>query len=265
MPTSSAIRQFRAGSLNIEVHSDSVSAGEAAAREAAAALANLGQQTDQFGVIFATGSSQLNMLASLTSMPNLPWSKTLGFHLDEYIGMPVDHPASFRGYLRKHLLSKVSLKKFYEIDGEAPDLDEVCAQYAKALRAVNPQLCLLGIGENGHLAFNDPGEANFEDPVDVKVVHLDTLCRQQQASEGWFGSLDEVPQVAITVTIPALFRVPKLILTVPGSRKAEAVRQVVEGPISTACPASILRRHPNATLHVDLDAAALVLDRVRPA
>jgi glucosamine-6-phosphate deaminase len=265
LSTSTAVHKFRAGSLNIEVHPDRTSAGEAAAREAACALTQLGQRADQFGVIFATGASQLGMLDPLTSTPGLPWSKVLGFHLDEYIGMPVDHPASFRGYLRKHLLSKVSLKKFYEIDGEAPDVDDVCAQYAKTLREVNPQLCLLGIGENGHLAFNDPGEANFDDPLDVRVVHLDTPCRQQQASEGWFSSFDEVPEVAITVTIPALFRVPKLILTVPGPRKAEAVKQMVEGPISTSCPASILRRHPNATLHVDLDAAAQIMDKIPSA
>lgn len=258
MVAGTTLRQFKAGSLNIEIHPDSQSAAEAAARDAARSLIELADRNDEFGVIFATGSSQIATLSALTSTPGLPWNKVLGFHLDEYIGMPVEHPASFRGYLQHHLLSKVRLKEFHEIDGTAPDVDELCRQYALKLQNAAPQLCLLGIGENGHLAFNDPGEADFNDPRDVKVVHLDTVCRQQQASEGWFNSLNDVPKIAITVTIPALFRVPRLILSVPGPRKAEAVKRMVEGPISTACPASILHQHPNATLHLDQDSAARI-------
>lgn len=258
MATSTMIRQFKAGSLNIQIHPDSRSAAEAASHDAAQSLTELGESNDEFGVIFATGSSQIATLGALTATHGLPWNKVLGFHLDEYIGMPVEHPASFRGYLRRHLLSKVKLKNFYEIDGTAPDIDELCRQYAAKLKSTAPQLCLLGIGENGHLAFNDPGEADFNDPKDVRVVHLDAVCRQQQASERWFNSVDEVPKIAITVTIPALFRVPRLILSVPGPRKAEAVKRMIEGPISTACPASILRQHPNAILHLDQDAAAKI-------
>lgn len=256
MATAAALQRFKADSLNIEIHSDLKSASEAAAREAAQALTQLGKSSNAFGVIFATGSSQLGTLEALTATPGLPWNKVIGFHLDEYIGMPIDHPASFRGYLQRNLLSKVKLKEFNEIDGTAPDVDELCRQYALKLREATPQLCLLGIGENGHLAFNDPAEADFNDPQDVRTVHLDTVCRQQQASEGWFGSLEEVPEVAITVTIPALFRVPKLVLTVLGPRKAAAVKRLIEGPISTDCPATILRQHPNATLYLDQEAAA---------
>lgn len=250
------LRQFKAGSLNIEIHPDSRSLAEAAAKNAAQSLTELGENSNEFGVIFATGSSQIATLGALTSTHGLPWNKVLGFHLDEYIGMRADHPASFRGYLQRHVLSKVTLKKFYEIDGTTPNADELCRQYAVRLQNTAPHLCLLGIGENGHLAFNDPDEADFNDPQDVRIVHLDTVCRQQQASEGWFSSLDDVPEIAITVTIPALFRVPKLILSVPGRRKAEAVKRMIEGPISTACPASILRQHPNATLYLDQDSAA---------
>jgi glucosamine-6-phosphate deaminase len=253
---STILRQFKAGSLNIEIHPDSGTAAEAAACNAARSLIELGENNNEFGVIFATGSSQIATLEALTAAPGLPWNKVLGFHLDEYIGMAVDHPASFRGYLQRHLLSKVELKEFHEIDGTSADIDEVCRQYASRLRKTAPQLCLLGIGENGHLAFNDPGEADFDDPQDVKIVHLDTMCRQQQASEGWFNSQEDVPEIAITVTIPALFRVPRLILSVPGPRKAEAIKRLIEGPISTSCPATILRQHPNATLYLDQDAAA---------
>lgn len=242
--------------MNIEIHPDCKSASEAAALEAAQTLIALGETLSEFGVIFATGASQIEMLRSLTATPALPWHKVLGFHLDEYIAMPINHPASFRGYLRHHLLSKVQLKEFFEIDGTAGDLEEMCREYALRLRRVAPTVCLLGIGENGHLAFNDPGEADFNDPLDVRIVQLDAVCREQQASEGWFNSLEDVPERAITVTIPALFRVPKLVLTVPGARKSPAIKRLIEGPISTDCPATILRRHPNATLYLDRDAAA---------
>lgn len=252
------LHQFKAGALNVEIHSDLESASKAAANDAARTLTRLGQTADEFGVIFATGASQIGTLKALTSTPGLPWNKVLGFHLDEYVALPIGHPASFRGYLRHHLLSKVKLRDFYEIDGTADDTEQVCEQYAAKLRAIDPQLCLLGVGENGHLAFNDPEDANFEDRRDVRIVHLDAACRQQQASEGWFKSLDEVPRTAITVTIPALFRVPKLVLTVLGPRKASAVKDLIQGPISTSCPASILRRHPDATVYLDQEAAAYV-------
>lgn len=258
MTGAEALHRFEAGNLKIEIYADRESASQAAADDAARALAGLGRAADEFGVVFATGASQIGTLAALTSTTGLPWEKVLGFHLDEYVGLPVAHPASFRGYLRHHLTSKVRLREFYEIDGMADDVEGVREQYAARLRAVNPRLCLLGVGENGHLAFNDPGEADFEDRLDVKVVHLDAVCRQQQASEGWFGSLDEVPRTAITVTIPALFRISRLILTVLGPRKAQAVKDMIQGPISTSCPASILRRHSDATVYLDREAAEYV-------
>lgn len=258
MTAPSALDRFKAGALKVEIYSDHESASKAAAKDAARTMTRLGEITDEFGVIFATGASQIGTLEALTSTQGMPWSKVLGFHLDEYVSLPIEHPASFRGYLRHHLTSKVKLREFYEIDGTADNIEQVCEQYAAKLRAIRPQMCLLGVGENGHLAFNDPEEADFEDRLDVKIVHLDKACRQQQASEGWFGSLDEVPRTAITVTIPALFRVPKLILTILGPRKASAVRNLIEGPISTACPASILRRHPDATVYLDQEAAAYV-------
>jgi glucosamine-6-phosphate deaminase len=148
------------------------------------------------------------------------------------------------------------MKEFSEVDGSSSDAEQVCRDYAEKLRIANPQLCLLGVGENGHLAFNDPAVADFEDPLDVKVAHLDMVCRQQQAAEGWFPSLQEVPHYAITLTIPTVLRVPKLIVSVPGSRKAAIMRRVLEGPISTECPASILRTHPDATIYLDADSAA---------
>lgn len=195
------------------------------------------------------------MFDALTILPGIPWEKVRGFHMDEYIGISPDHPASFRRYLRERLTSLVQMQDFRAVDGNK-DAEEECRSYAEALRAAEPQLCLLGIGENGHLAFNDPAEADFQDSADMKVVTLDPACRNQQVAEGWFASLDEVPRQALTLTIPALLRSPKLIASVPGPRKAAIVRRTALDPISTACPATILRTHADATVYLDPDSAA---------
>ena len=260
MESVTALHHFQVENLKIEIYPNGEALGEAAAQDAAEALKQLGQSSDEFGVIFATGASQLNTLHTLTGLPGLPWSKIRGFHMDEYIGMARENRASFRRYLRENLSGKVSMKEFSEIDGTASDIAALCSAYQAKLRAANPQLCLLGIGENGHIAFNDPAEADFVDPVDLKVVQLDEPCRQQQFAEGWFETFNDVPTSAITVTIPALFRVPKLILSVPGTRKAEIVRSILTEPISTEYPATIMRRHPNATLYLDAESAAQIQD-----
>ena len=246
---------YRVGSMKVEVHPTRDAAAAAAARAAAKALIDLAKTHDLIGVIFATGASQIETLNALTGTANLPWNKIRGFHMDEYVGIAENHPASFRRYLRKRLTEKVSMKAFFEIDGSAPDPERTGREYAREIRSTVPQLCLLGIGENGHLAFNDPPIADFTDPVDVKIVQLDPACRQQQTAEGWFSSVEDVPQYAITLTIPALLRVPKLIVSVPGKRKAKIVWRAFTESISTACPATILRTHPNATVYLDLESA----------
>ena len=254
------ILRFKVDSLKIEVHPDRVSAGRAAAQAAAEAMQRLASELDRFGVVFATGASQLAMLRSLTDLPGLPWSRIVGFHLDEYVGLDEHHPASFRRYLREHLTSRVQMRIFHEIDGSSADPAAVCRDYAEKLLGAAPRLCLLGIGENGHLAFNEPAEADFADPVDVKVVTLDGACRQQQTAEGWFGSIVEVPANAITVTIPAIMRISRLILSVPGERKAEIMKRVLTAPIAPGCPATILRTHPDATVYLDPASAELLRD-----
>ena len=240
----------------MEIHPDSKAAGTAAARSAADAIGKLASTRASLGVIFATGVSQMQTLEALTSIEGLPWDKICGFHMDEYIGISPDHPASFRRYLRERLTWKVSMNKFYEIDGSSPDPEKTADEYSALLRAADPQLCLLGIGENGHLAFNDPGVADFSDPRDAKIVSLDAACRRQQVAEGWFANFDEVAEAAITLTIPALLRVPKLIVSVPGHRKAAIMRRVLTEPLSTDCPATILRTHPDTTVYLDLESAA---------
>lgn len=261
MASATALHHFQLENLKIEVYPNGELLGEAAAHDAAQVLKQLGQTSDEFGVIFATGASQLKTLHALTALPGLPWNKVRGFHMDEYIGMSPDSRASFRRYLRENLSGKVNMKEFSEIDGTASDIAKLCSAYQARLREANPQLCLLGIGENGHIAFNDPAEADFADPVDLKVVQLDEPCRQQQFAEGWFETFDDVPTRAITLTIPALFRVPKLILSVPGTRKADIVRHILNEPISARYPATIVRRHPNATLYLDAESAAKILNK----
>jgi len=252
----SPISSFKLGTLAVEVYDDRKGLGQAAAALAANRLRDLARQHESVPVIFATGESQLATLHALAVIPDVPWNQIVGFRMDEYVGLPDDHPASFARYMRENLTSRVQLRCLYEIDGAEANAQKTCREYADLVRAHRPLLCLLGIGENGHLAFNDPGEAQFDDPLDVKVVTLDRACRQQQVNEGWFSDIAEVPTKAITLTVPALFRVPELILSIPGPRKAQIVRRTLHDPISTACPSTILRRHSNATLFLDRDSAA---------
>ena len=248
--------QPKAGNLKVEIFPNRESAGRAAAQAAADEMHRLSESGQAIGVIFATGASQFETLEALTAMQGLPWGQVLGFHLDEYVGLPEDHPAGFRHYLRERLTSRVTMRHFFEINGNAADLGAECRNYVQALRQAEPQICLLGIGENGHLAFNDPAEADFSDPLAMKVVELDEACRRQQAAEGWFPSWNEVPEQALTLTIPTLFQVPRLIVSVPGNRKAEAIRRTLHDPITTDCPSTLLRTHPDATLYLDTESAA---------
>lgn len=259
--TTTEVEEFQVEKLKIQVHPSREAAGAAAARATAEAMNTLAAKRESFSVIFATGASQMETLKALTAIPGLPWPQIDGFHMDDYVGLPLDHPASFRAYLEEKLVRKVPIRSFAYVDGLAPDPAKTCKDYAEKLRVADPQLCLLGIGENGHLAFNDPAEADFNDPLDVKIVHLDEPCRRQQAAEGWFKSFEEVPPTAITLTMPRLFRVPKLIISVLGQRKASVIRRTFDEPISTACPSTILRTHPDATIFMDREAAANVTSR----
>ncbi|HEX3987757.1 MAG TPA: glucosamine-6-phosphate deaminase [Acidobacteriaceae bacterium] len=244
------------GIVKVRVYPTAKAAGHAAAETVAATLRELSAKRDRIGVIFATGASQLETLHALTSIPDLPWEKVHGYHLDEYIGLDENHPASFRRYLRENLTNRVSMAAFRAIDGSAADPEKVRRDYVEKLRGADPQICLLGIGENGHLAFNDPHEADFEDPEPMKVVTLDRACREQQLAEGWFPSLDEVPEQALTLTIPTILQVPRLVASVPGKRKAGSVRRTLRDPISVNCPATILRTHPDVTIVLDHESAS---------
>jgi glucosamine-6-phosphate deaminase len=241
--------------LRVRVHPDPESLGMAAADDAVRAIQDALDARGVAHVMFASGNSQLAFLEHLTARDDVDWSRVVGFHMDEYWGIGADHPASFRRYMREHIVDRVQMRGFHEIQGDASDCDAECARYAELLRAHPLDLCCLGIGENGHLAFNDPPVADFADPLDVKVVALDEACRRQQVGEGHFASLDAVPPTAITVTIPALLRAGVVLAVVPEARKRQPVERALTGPVDESCPASILQHQTNAILHLDADSA----------
>ena len=209
-------------------------------------------------LVFACAPSQDQFLAELRqqSAGQVDWSRVDAFHMDEYIGLAADHPASFRTYLRAHFMDHLQVGSWSQIRGEATDPSAEARRYAALLAAAPIDLICLGIGENDHIAFNDPPIADFDDPVLVKVVELDDACRRQQVNDGCFPSLDDVPTHALSLTIPVFRRAKQLSVVVPGPRKAAAVAATLTGPISTACPASILRTHPAARLFLDAASAA---------
>jgi glucosamine-6-phosphate deaminase len=219
---------------------------------------------EQIRVIFACAPSQDEFLSALVlaARGRVDWSRITVFHMDEYVGISASHPASFRNYLQKHLLSEISPAEFSPLGGDAPDPAAEAVRYAALLDAAPIDLICLGIGENGHIAFNDPPVADFSDPVSVKIVELDLACRQQQVNDGCFAALGAVPTHALSLTISVFRRAKHLSVVVPGPRKAAAVRATLQDEISTACPATILRTHPAATLFLDHASAALLTPRV---
>jgi len=243
--------------MPVVVHPDGAALARAAAQEAAAAMRAAVAARGLAHAMFATGNSQLAFVDALVEVPGVPWADVVLFHMDEYVGVGPDHPAGFQRWIRERIADRVRPRAAHYVDGLA-DPGAECRRYAGLLRAHPLDLCCLGIGENGHLAFNDPPVADFEDPLDVKVVELDVACRRQQVNEGHFPGIDDVPRDALTVTIPALLRARTVLAVVPEARKAEPVRAALVGPLSTACPASVLRTRDNVTLHLDRGSAGLL-------
>jgi glucosamine-6-phosphate deaminase len=235
----------------------------AAAELGAQAIREAISRRGQACIIVATGASQFELLAHLTASPDIDWTKVTAFHLDEYVGLPVAHPASFRRYLRERFMAPLNgAPTFHEVNGEAADLDAECARL-DALIAQGPiDVCFAGVGENAHLAFNDP-PADFETKKPYLLVQLDEACRNQQFKEGWFPSLDAVPRRAISMSVAQMMASALLVVVAPDARKAEAVKGALEGPVTPDCPASILQRHANA--HLFLDAASAALLSRKPA
>ena len=248
----------RFGSLDVEIHSDGPALGRAAAEEAAAVLKRALDERPVANLMLATGASQFDFLAAFRENADVDFARVNVFHMDEYVGLGEDHPASFRRYLLDRFVQHARPRSFHGVVGDAPDAEAECARYEALLREHPLDLVCMGIGENGHLAFNDPPDARFDDPAWVRVVRLDERSRRQQVGEGFFPDLDAVPERAITVTIPGLLAATRALVIVPEGRKAGAVRAALQGPVTPAVPASILRRTPHAKLYLDRESAKLL-------
>ena len=254
--TESTARTLSRGRLEIEVHPDRGSMGRAAAAAVSAHLRREVAREGKAAAIFASAPSQNEFLAALRDDATIPWDRITAFHLDEYIGVEATHPASFRRFLVDRLFAHVPVRVFHGLAGEARDPEAECRRYGTLLREERPALAILGIGENGHLAFIDPPMCDFFEPADVRVVELDEPCRHQQVHDGSFATLEEVPRRALSLTIPRLLRVPRAVAIVPGPAKRAAITAAMDGAVTCACPASVLRRHPHARLYLDTASAA---------
>jgi glucosamine-6-phosphate deaminase len=241
----------------LKVFNDRSSLGKAAAQKASATIRGAIRDRGQACIIAATGTSQFEFLAALTESADIDWGRVEVFHLDEYVGLPATHPASFRKILLERLVNKAGIAKFHPLDGDAQDLSEVIRQVGTALASAAVDIAFVGIGENGHLAFNDP-PADFETEEPYLIVNLDEACRRQQVGEGWFSDVSQVPHQAISMSIRQILKAKEILAIVPESRKAEAVKACFEGEISPMAPASILRTHANANVYLDNDSAGLL-------
>tara|TARA_R110000851_G_scaffold48838_3_gene117848 strand:+ start:2023 stop:2784 length:762 start_codon:yes stop_codon:yes gene_type:complete len=250
-------KSFQIENLSIEIYGQSKEMGAAAADDVTRKLNDAIVKKGGANLILATGASQFSFLEALQTK-EIDWGKITVFHLDEYKGISESHPASFRKYLKERILNKVAPKKIYFLNGDAANLQLEIKNYEEALQAHPIDIACIGIGENGHIAFNDPAVADFQDPKLVKVVELDEACRNQQLGEGWFPSFDDVPKEAVTLTITAIMNCEAISCVVPDERKAQAVYNSLYGDISTSCPASILRTHPETVLFLDKASASLI-------
>lgn len=254
----SILKTFTADQLTVRVYPSQNELSTDVAQIVRGHLSETINRQGAAAAIMATGNSQIQFLEKLVALGGVDWSKVTLFHMDEYLGITADHRASFRKYMRERVESRVRPRAFHYLTGEADlPLDE-CARYTALLQAQPIDLCCLGIGENGHLAFNDPHVANFQDPHWTKLVRLDDDCKMQQVNEHHFPSLEAVPPYAYTLTVPALLSARKVICIAPEKRKARAVKAALQGPVSEKCPASALRQAPQATLFLDADSTELL-------
>lgn len=251
------VQTFKVEKLQVQVYQSKQALAEAAAVWVSALLDEAIREKGSAHLILATGASQFELVESLKKQA-IDWSHITVFHLDEYKGMPITHPASFRKYLKERILDEVQPAQVHLLNGDSPDVEAELKRYEALLAACQIDAACIGIGENGHIAFNDPAVADFHDPRLVKVVDLDEACRRQQLGEGWFPTLADVPTQALSLTIPAIMRCRAISCVTPDQRKAAAVRAALYGPIETACPASILRTHGHTKLFLDSHSSSLI-------
>jgi len=242
----------------IRIFESKLELGRAAAAAAGVILRAAISERGAARIIVGTGPSQNETIFALTEEPGIEWGRVAVFHMDEYVGMAASHPASFRRWLDVHLAGVVHPGTVHYLNGDASDIEAECRRYAALLGAAPVDITFIGFGENGHIAFNDPGVADFHDAAVVKRVRIDERCRSQQVGEGHFPDIDSVPPEALTLTCPVLAGAAHLICSVPDRRKAEAVRDAVEGPLSEACPASLVMTHPHCEIFLDTQSASLL-------
>ena len=244
--------------LTVNAYETRAKMGASAAADIKAKILALLQTKETINMIFAAAPSQNEVLASLALDREIPWERVNAFHMDEYIGLSADAPQGFGNFLKEHIFGLAPFKSVNYIDISAKDPEKECERYAAILAEYPTDIVVMGIGENGHIAFNDPPVADFADPKAVKPVLLDEICRNQQVNDGCFATIDDVPKYAITLTVPTLFAGDYLFCIVPAATKANAVKATLCGEIGEACPATVLRRHQNAILYLDGDSSALV-------
>jgi glucosamine-6-phosphate deaminase len=241
----------------LRMFKDRVALGQAAAGQATIAIRRSIAERGNARIAAATAASQFEFLDALTKAPGIDWSRVEVFHLDEYISLPVTHPGSFRGMLLEQLVKKTGISHYHLLDGDAADPLEVITRVGKQLASQSVDIAFLGIGENGHIAFNDP-PADFETEEPYIIVNLDEACRKQQVGEAWFADISQVPKQAISMSARQILKAKEILAVVPDMRKAQAVKACFEGAISPMAPASILRTHPNATVYLDKNSASLL-------
>ncbi|NML38444.1 glucosamine-6-phosphate deaminase [Chitinophaga sp. G-6-1-13] len=249
---------FFTDKLQVQVYPARAAMGTAAAEQAAAAIVRLLTEQPVVNIIFAAAPSQQEFLEALVTQPDIDWQRVNAFHMDEYVGLPADAPQGFGNFLRERIFSKAPFREVFYLNGQAADPVAECRRYAALLEQYPTDIVNMGIGENAHIAFNDPHVADFNDPVLVKVVDLDEACRRQQVNDGCFAAIEEVPRYALTLTVPALMRGRYLFCMVPGEKKATAVQHTVQGPIREDYPSSVLRTHHAAILYLDRDSAGQI-------
>lgn len=249
------IANYKKDLLSVRIFETRKNMGRDAALLAAEKIRNLLENRDSISIIFAAAPSQDEFLEALSAQPGIDWSRITAFHMDEYVGLPADAPQGFGNFLKRSIFSKVPFKAVFYLNGNAPDLDQECKRYSDLLNEYQPDIVCMGIGENTHIAFNDPHVADLKDPKTVKVVDLDQQCRQQQVNDGCFATIDQVPTHALTLTVPTLLRPKAVFCVVPGEHKAQAVFYTLNETISSKNPSTALRQHPNAILFLDKDSA----------
>ncbi|MDR2039405.1 MAG: glucosamine-6-phosphate deaminase [Bacteroidales bacterium] len=254
-----AVKYIQKYSLHIYVYPSRKELGSSAARNVGDTIREMLQQKDFLNIIFAAAPSQNEFLESLRKQQGIEWQRINAFHMDEYVGLPLDAPQRFGNYLKEHIFNTLPFYSINYLNGNGSvNTDEECERYSRLLEQHPVDIVCMGIGENGHIAFNDPHVADFYDPVLVKQVDLDDACRQQQVNDGCFSSFEKVPTHALTLTIPALMKASHLFCMVPGQAKAWAVSHMVNGPVSEDIPATCLRKHEHATIYVDMESAAML-------